>query len=718
MPLESTLDNGDVVEVFTSKSPTAGPVARLAGLREVAARPLQDPAVVHQGAARGGDRAGQGPDRQADAQGGAAAQAAALPRVADAGRRATSSSPTSPRSTPRSARATSARRPSYAGSSTCTAATRAPPEDLAEARHDHRPARPVQGRSRRRRRRRSSRARPTCGSSSPSAARRCRPTTILGFVTKGGGVSVHRQDCTNAGEPAAASPSGCSRSSGRRPAQSTFLVNIQVEALDRARLLSDITMALSDAHVNILSANLTTTRDRVAKSRFTFEMAEAKHLDTVLKAVRSRPRRLRRLPRHPVTAIGRCRRRWRRRCSTHRVGTFGRSRAGAARHASRRRRDLRGRDSARQPEKSARGALGHLEERLAGGEVVLELARPSCRCRRRGPSRGRPRPVGDGGLELGDHVVGAGGLLGVGCAATARPRRRGSPARPCGSGPRAPSSGRAGTLPAASQRSAMSRKARLAASRSVTGSSASASTSSSSLTSALAANSCVQLGVGGVAGAEEGVLRAAEPLPQLRRRRRAAPGRRPSTGASGRGSGPAVGPQSVESASASASLASRSLTDPGAPRASRAARRSAPCGAGCTSSARSRTGATARRRRPGRCGGAPSTRRAGRAAGWRRCASRCRSASFSASATMPSLAVLGLRGALRPLGLARLALARRCTGPRASSRPTSDGEVADGVGLGRPGARTVLTDSAASSGDSTPDLTRCSSSSTSNASAS
>ena len=71
--------------------------------------------------------------------------------------------------------------------------------------------------------------------------------------------------------------------------QSTFLVNIQVEALDRARLLSDITMVLSDAHVNILSANLSTTRDRVAKSRFTFEMAEAKHLDNVLRAVRGVP---------------------------------------------------------------------------------------------------------------------------------------------------------------------------------------------------------------------------------------------------------------------------------------------------------------------------------------------------------------------------------------------------------------------------------------------
>jgi GTP pyrophosphokinase len=59
--------------------------------------------------------------------------------------------------------------------------------------------------------------------------------------------------------------------------------------LDRSRLLSDISMVLSDAHLNLLSANLTTTRDRVAKIRFTFEMADAKHLDTVLKAVRSVP---------------------------------------------------------------------------------------------------------------------------------------------------------------------------------------------------------------------------------------------------------------------------------------------------------------------------------------------------------------------------------------------------------------------------------------------
>jgi len=114
------------------------------------------------------------------------------------------------------------------------------------------------------------------------------PDAILGFVTKGGGVSVHRQDCTNADE-LERQPERLLEVEWAPTAHSTFLVNIQVEAIDRARLLSDITMVLSDAHVNILSATLSTTRDRVAKSRFTFEMAEAKHLDNVLRAVRGVP---------------------------------------------------------------------------------------------------------------------------------------------------------------------------------------------------------------------------------------------------------------------------------------------------------------------------------------------------------------------------------------------------------------------------------------------
>jgi len=65
-----------------------------------------------------------------------------------------------------------------------------------------------------------------------------------------------------------------------------FLVQIQVEALDRAGLLSDITRVLSEHHVNILSANVSTSNERIAYSRYLFEMGDATHLDRVLNAVR------------------------------------------------------------------------------------------------------------------------------------------------------------------------------------------------------------------------------------------------------------------------------------------------------------------------------------------------------------------------------------------------------------------------------------------------
>ncbi|MEU9873025.1 MULTISPECIES: RelA/SpoT family protein [Actinomadura] len=109
---------------------------------------------------------------------------------------------------------------------------------------------------------------------------------IVGFVTRGHGVSVHRSDCANV-ESLRSQPDRLIDVKWSPGEDSVFLVAIQVEALDRPRLLSDVTRVLSDQHVNILSASVTTTRDRVAVSRFTFEMGDPKHLGHVLKAVRS-----------------------------------------------------------------------------------------------------------------------------------------------------------------------------------------------------------------------------------------------------------------------------------------------------------------------------------------------------------------------------------------------------------------------------------------------
>ncbi|MFZ5850188.1 MAG: RelA/SpoT family protein [Actinomycetota bacterium] len=119
-------------------------------------------------------------------------------------------------------------------------------------------------------------------------ARCCTPVpgdAIVGWVTRGNGVSVHRADCANV-QALAAEPDRMVEVEWAPSASSVFLVAIQVEALDRSRLLADVTRVLSDQHVNILSASVTTSRDRVAVSRFTFEMGDTKHLGHVLRAVR------------------------------------------------------------------------------------------------------------------------------------------------------------------------------------------------------------------------------------------------------------------------------------------------------------------------------------------------------------------------------------------------------------------------------------------------
>ena len=120
-------------------------------------------------------------------------------------------------------------------------------------------------------------------------ARCCTPVPgdeIVGFITRGSGVSVHRTDCINISDLKLNQGDRIVGVRWNLSAKTLFLVNIQVEALDRARLLSDVTRTLSDQHVNILNASVSTSKDRTAISRFTFEMADASHLDSVIASVR------------------------------------------------------------------------------------------------------------------------------------------------------------------------------------------------------------------------------------------------------------------------------------------------------------------------------------------------------------------------------------------------------------------------------------------------
>jgi GTP pyrophosphokinase len=119
-------------------------------------------------------------------------------------------------------------------------------------------------------------------------ARCCTPVPgdeIMGFVTRGSGVSVHRNDCKNA-DSLKLESERLVDVSWAPSSKRLFLVQIQVEALDRSGLLSDVTRVLSEHHVNILSASVSTRTDRIALSRFVFEMGDPAALDHLLAAVK------------------------------------------------------------------------------------------------------------------------------------------------------------------------------------------------------------------------------------------------------------------------------------------------------------------------------------------------------------------------------------------------------------------------------------------------
>src|SRR6266566_1923553 len=108
---------------------------------------------------------------------------------------------------------------------------------------------------------------------------------IMGFVTRGRGVSVHRTDCANALSL---------RSQADRvidvewdnDAPGNYVVSVEIEALDRSRLLRDVADVLSEHHVNILSCTSQTQADRIARLRFEFELADPDHLHSILLAVK------------------------------------------------------------------------------------------------------------------------------------------------------------------------------------------------------------------------------------------------------------------------------------------------------------------------------------------------------------------------------------------------------------------------------------------------
>ncbi|MDT0449834.1 RelA/SpoT family protein [Streptomyces hesseae] len=280
VPLESTLDNGDLVEVFTSKATGAGPSRDWLGF-------------VKSPRARNKIRAWFSKERRDEAieQGKDAIARAMRKQNLPIQRILTGDSLVTLAHEMRYPDISSL----YAAIGEGHVAAQGVVQKLVQAlggedaaTEDIEEAAPIRGRSKRR------------SSADPGVvvkgvddvwvklARCCTPVPgdpIIGFVTRGNGISVHRADCVNV-DSLSQQPERILDVEWAPTQSSVFLVAIQVEALDRSRLLSDVTRVLSDQHVNILSAAVQTSRDRVATSRFTFEMGDPKHLGHVLKAVR------------------------------------------------------------------------------------------------------------------------------------------------------------------------------------------------------------------------------------------------------------------------------------------------------------------------------------------------------------------------------------------------------------------------------------------------
>ena len=108
------------------------------------------------------------------------------------------------------------------------------------------------------------------------------PEPIVGFVSRGRGVTVHRASCANVKrlDPERMVTAEWGAASG-----ATFPVEIEIEALDRTGLLRDISEVFTRERANVIATN-TLTRDMLARMRFTMEITDLNQLKRVLSMVR------------------------------------------------------------------------------------------------------------------------------------------------------------------------------------------------------------------------------------------------------------------------------------------------------------------------------------------------------------------------------------------------------------------------------------------------
>jgi guanosine-3',5'-bis(diphosphate) 3'-pyrophosphohydrolase len=109
---------------------------------------------------------------------------------------------------------------------------------------------------------------------------------IVGFVTRGRGVSVHRADCANAAMLSTAEKERLIEVEWNRDGATVFIASVEVLAFDRSRLLADVTRLVSEHHLNIVASSSHTAPDRVSRMHFDVELADPGHLDSLLSSLK------------------------------------------------------------------------------------------------------------------------------------------------------------------------------------------------------------------------------------------------------------------------------------------------------------------------------------------------------------------------------------------------------------------------------------------------
>ena len=109
---------------------------------------------------------------------------------------------------------------------------------------------------------------------------------IIGFVTRGRGVSVHRSDCANAASLASGEVGRMIEVEWDLASGGSFIAAVELKALDRTRLGVDVWKVISDNHLNIVRSESFAGPDRVSRMRFEFELADPAHLDSLLASLK------------------------------------------------------------------------------------------------------------------------------------------------------------------------------------------------------------------------------------------------------------------------------------------------------------------------------------------------------------------------------------------------------------------------------------------------